>query len=160
MAYIVCEWLKRIKPNSTTLYDPRIKSKSVQPWGVRRNFSKGTTSKIGLSFSDCWRCNTNGGSQNALPLLPISLYWLNLNSQSFAWNVFYTLAIRNAFSFHKLSNIQFFEHFLQVSQFKNIQRPEQHERWKNRKLNTLTKMFQAMRSRTICWQDYRTTYWS
>jgi len=29
---------------------------------------------------------------------------------------------------------------------------------KNRKLDTLTKMFQAMRRRTICWQDYRTTY--
>jgi len=25
---------------------------------------------------------------------------------------------------------------------------------------TLEKLFQAMRSRTICWQDYRTAYWS
>jgi len=29
---------------------------------------------------------------------------------------------------------------------------------KTRKLDTLTKIFQAMRSRTICWQDYQTTY--
>jgi len=30
---------------------------------------------------------------------------------------------------------------------------------KTRKLDTLAKLFQAMRSRThICWQDYRTTY--
>jgi len=27
----------------------------------------------------------------------VSLCWLNLNSQSFVWNVFYTSAIRNAF---------------------------------------------------------------
>jgi len=27
-----------------------------------------------------------------------------------------------------------------------------------RKLVTLAKLFQAMRSRTICWQEYRTTY--
>jgi len=29
----------------------------------------------------------------------ISLCWLNLNSQSFVWNVFYTSAIRNTFIF-------------------------------------------------------------
>jgi len=31
---------------------------------------------------------------------------------------------------------------------------------KTRLLDTLAKLFQAMRSKTICWQDYRTTYWS
>jgi len=30
---------------------------------------------------------------------------------------------------------------------------------KIRKLDTLAKLSQAMRSRTICWQDYRTTYY-
>jgi len=29
---------------------------------------------------------------------------------------------------------------------------------KTKKLDTLAKLFQALRSRTICWQDYRTTY--
>jgi len=29
---------------------------------------------------------------------------------------------------------------------------------KTRKLDSLAKLFQAMRSTTICWQDYRTTY--
>jgi len=29
---------------------------------------------------------------------------------------------------------------------------------KTMKLVTLAKLFQAMRTRTICWQDYRTTY--
>ena len=48
------------------------------------------------------------------PFYPISLCWLNLNSQSFVWNVFYTSAIRNVFSFHKLPNIHFFENFLQI----------------------------------------------
>jgi len=31
---------------------------------------------------------------------------------------------------------------------------------KVRKLDTVAKLFQAMRSRTIRWQDYRTTYLS
>ena len=44
---------------------------------------------------------------------PFSLCWLNLNSQSFVWNVFYTSAIRNAVL--KLPNLHFFEHFLQIS---------------------------------------------
>jgi len=34
-----------------------------------RFFSRGETSPIWLSFSDCWRCNANGRSQNALPFL-------------------------------------------------------------------------------------------
>jgi len=34
LAFIVFEWLKRIETNSTTLYDPRIRSKSVHPWTV------------------------------------------------------------------------------------------------------------------------------
>jgi len=29
---------------------------------------------------------------------------------------------------------------------------------KTRKIETLAKLFQALRSRTICWQDYRTRY--
>jgi len=29
---------------------------------------------------------------------------------------------------------------------------------KNKKLETLVKLFQAMKRRTICWQDFRTTY--
>jgi len=32
MALIVFEWLKRIEPNSTTFYDPSIRSQSVHPW--------------------------------------------------------------------------------------------------------------------------------
>jgi len=54
-------------------------------------------------------------TQNALPFLSLRLCWLNLNSQSFVLNVFYTLAIRNAFSFHNCLTSIFFEHFLQAS---------------------------------------------
>ena len=32
LAFIVFEWLKRIEPNSTALYHPKIRSKSVHPW--------------------------------------------------------------------------------------------------------------------------------
>jgi len=33
------------------------------------------------------------------PFYPISLCWLNLNSQSFVWNIFCTSASRNAYLF-------------------------------------------------------------
>jgi len=35
--------------------------------------------------------------------------------KTFVRMVFHTSAIRNAFSFHELSNIHFCEHFLQIS---------------------------------------------
>jgi len=43
-----------------------------------------------------------------------SLCWLNLNSQSFVWNVFYTSAIRNVFRYTNYYT-HFFENFLQIS---------------------------------------------
>jgi len=141
LACIVFEWLKRIEPKSTTFNYPRISSKSMHPWASAEIFQRGATSKFCLSFSGCWRRNANGRSQNSLPYLyPISLCWLNLNSQYFVWNVFYNSAIRNAFSFHKLPNIHFFKHFLQISRILRIinQRPEQHERRKKNKKLTLS----------------------
>jgi len=54
--------------------------------------------------------------QTLNPFYPISLCWLNLESQfSIFCNVFYTSTIRNTFTFHKLPNIQFFERFLQYT---------------------------------------------
>jgi len=32
LAFIILEWLTRIEPKSTTLYDPWIRSKSLHPW--------------------------------------------------------------------------------------------------------------------------------
>jgi len=69
------------------------------------------------------------------------------------------LAIRNALSLHKLPKIQFFEHFLQLSH--NLRIINGHSNTtgrKTRKLDTFEKLIQAMKSRTICWKDYRTTY--
>jgi len=66
LAFIVFKWLKRIEANSTTLYDPRIRSKSVHPWAPVQIISWGATSKFCLSFSGCWQCNANERSQNAL----------------------------------------------------------------------------------------------
>jgi len=82
------------------------------------------------------------------PFYPSYLCWLNLVSQSFVWNVFYTSAIRSAFSFHKLPNIHFFEHFQQISDNLGIFNGQNNMSGaKTRKLNTLAKLFQAMRRR-------------
>jgi len=69
------------------------------------------------------------------------------------------LSTRNAFYFHKPSNIQFFEHFLEVSHNLRIINGQNNiSGEKNRTLDTLTKIFQALRSSAISWQDNRTTY--
>ena len=69
---------------------------------------------IGVSSSiiitvNCRRLNLNWTwtIHNCICGAHISLCWLNLTSQNLVWNVFYTLAIRNAFSLHKLHNIHF-----------------------------------------------------
>jgi len=58
-------------------------------------------------------------------------------------------------------NIYFSEHFVQMSHNLRIINGQTNINGeKTIKLDTLANLFQAMRSRTICWQDYRTTYWS
>jgi len=126
-ALTVFDWLKRIESieNGTTI---STMLKQSAPYfmtqeldrnqcihGRPQKIFQGATSKFFLSSSGCWRCNANGRSQNALPFYPISLCWLDLNSQSFVWNVFYTSSIRNAFSFNELPNIHLWEHYLQIS---------------------------------------------
>ena len=69
LACIVFEWLNRIEPKSTTLYYPRISSKSMHPWRSAESFPAGATSKFCLSLSGCWRSNANWRSQNSLPFL-------------------------------------------------------------------------------------------
>jgi len=58
--------------------------------------------------------------------LVISLCWFKLTSQCIVCHVFYTSAVRNDFSVHRLPNI----HFVVLSTSKSHfnQRPEQHER--------------------------------
>ena len=78
---------------------------------------------------------------------------VSLNSQSFVGNVFYTSAIRYAFSFHKLPNIHFFEHFLQISHYLRIINGQNNVSRAAKKQESYTlsqNCFQAMRSRSIC----------
>ena len=80
---------------------------------------------------------------------------------SFVWNGFYTSAIRNAFSFHKPPKIHFIEHFLQISHNVRIINDQNNMSGeKTRKLGTLAKLFQAVRSRSVYWQDYQTAFQS
>jgi len=111
-AIIVFEWLKRIEPSSTTLYDPRIRSKSVHSWASTETFPAQQRRNFAYylrTADDLMQMNVH---KTLYPLYRVSLCWLNLTSQSFVWNVFCTSDVRKAFSFHKLPNIHFFEHFL------------------------------------------------
>jgi len=47
------EWLKIIEPNSTALYEPRIRSISVHPWTLAEIFPEWATPKFCLSFTGC-----------------------------------------------------------------------------------------------------------
>ena len=105
------------------------------PWMFAGFFPGGATSKFCLSFSGCWRCNASGRSQNALPVLyPISLCWLDLNSQSFVW-IFFALRLSEMlFLFTNclisIFSSTFYKYVKRL--FKNNQQTEQHERWKNK----------------------------
>ena len=104
LEFIVFEWLQRVEPNSTTLYDRRIEI--CASMGVLRFFSRGGQHR---NFAYPFQVADDAMQMDVYKTLctfyPISLCWLNLNSQSFVWNVFYTSAIRNTFSFHKHLNI-------------------------------------------------------
>jgi len=50
LAFIVFVWLRRIAPNSTTLYDPRIRSKSEHPWVRAEIFPVGATRSFAYPF--------------------------------------------------------------------------------------------------------------
>ena len=59
---------------STVMCETKVISKVIwktytSSMGARRNFPEGETSTLCLSFSDCWRCNANGRSHNALRFL-------------------------------------------------------------------------------------------
>jgi len=82
---------------------------------VRRNFSRRQRRNFAYHFQVADSAMQMDVHKTLYTFYPISLYWLDINSQSFVWNVFYTSAIRNAFSLNKLPNIHFFEHYLQIS---------------------------------------------
>ena len=147
LAFIVFEWLRRVEANSTTLYDPRIRPKSAHPWTSAEIFPGWGSVEILLilyrlltmqckwTFTKCFSLFTSlicAGWTSILNRLSETFKCFFIN---YLISIFWTLSTNKSW-------------------FKNNQGPEQHERWKN----TLTKLFQAMRSRNICWQDHRTTY--
>jgi len=86
-----------------------------------------------LSLNWCWNIH------NCVCGAHISLCGLNFFFPNFVWNVFYTLAIRNAFSFHKLGKYPFFEHFLKIScNFKILSGQNISSDEKTQKLDTRT----------------------
>jgi len=59
--------------------------------GFRRNFSRGSaTSTFCLSVSGCWRCNSNGRSQNTLLFLhhEVNAPWKHALHLHIFWNLF------------------------------------------------------------------------
>jgi len=92
-------WFKRIQPNSITLYKPKNSIGISSSMGVRRNFSRG--SNVERNFAFLSQVADDAMQKDVYKTLcrfyPISLCWLNLDSQYFVWNVFHTSAIRNAF---------------------------------------------------------------
>jgi len=100
LAFIVFEWLKKFEPNSTALYDPKIRSKSLHPVDVSRNFSRvGQRPNFAYPLQVTDDAMQMDVHKTLYPFYPISLCWLNLNSQSVVWNIFCTSASRNAFLF-------------------------------------------------------------
>jgi len=128
--------------------------------GHQQTFFQGeATSKFCLSFSGCWRWNANGPSQNALPFLPHYSVLIESQFSIFCLKCFLHFGYQKRFSFYKLPNSHFFEHFLRISHnLRIINGQNSMSAGKTGKLDTLAKLFQAMRNRTTCWQEYRTTY--
>ena len=90
----------------------------------------------------------------------IRLCWLNrTHFGNILSELFSTLRVSQMLFFHKLSNIHFWEHFLQLSHnliIVNDQISISGEKpWK---LDTLAKLFQTMRNGSVPWHDYWTIY--
>jgi len=104
LEFTVFEWFERIEPNSITLYDPRIRSKSVHPWASAKFFQGGKNLILFRLLT--MQCKWTFTKRFTVSTSLICAEWtsiLNLLSK----NVFSTPAIRNAISFHKLPNINF-----------------------------------------------------
>jgi len=141
---------------------PRRHLTSLRSWsmGVRRNFSRGGNAEILLILfrlltMQCKWTFTKRFTRSA-PL--VCAGWtsiLNLLSELFS-----ALPLSEMLFLFINCLISIFEHFLQLSHnIRIINRQKNMSGEKAKKLDTLVKLFQAMRSRTI-WQGCRTTYWS
>ena len=101
LAFIVFEWLKRIQPDSTTLYDPRIRSKSQCIHGrPRKVFPRGGQRRnFACPFQVADDAMQTDVHKTLYPFYPISLCWLNLNYQSFMWKCFLHFDYQKCFFF-------------------------------------------------------------
>jgi len=159
LAFIVFEWLKRFEPNNTTLHDLRIRSKSVHSWASAEVFSEGDNVEILLILyrlltMQCKWMFTKRFTVSIQLVCTGRTSILNLLSEMFS-----TLRLSEMlFLFTNCLMSIFFRHFLQImNNLRVINRPKNISGEKTRKFDTLAKPFQAMRSRTICWEDYRIT---
>jgi len=91
LAFKVLSDLKRIEPNSTTLYDRRIEI--CASMGVLRFFSRGGQHRnFAYPFQVADDAVQMDVHKTLCPFYPISLRWLNLNSQSLS-EMFSTLRL-------------------------------------------------------------------
>jgi len=118
--------LKELNQTAPRICDPWIRSKSVHPWASAEIFPMGQRRILLILYRLLtMQCKWNERSQNALPFLPqlVCAGWISI------LNLFYTSAIRNAFSFY------FGALSTNKSSFKNNHRLlEEHEGWKNKKV--------------------------
>jgi len=73
----------RIELNSTMIYDPRLRSKSVHPWASAEILSVGQRRNFAYSLQVADDAMQMDVYKTLYPLYPINLCWLNLSSQSF-----------------------------------------------------------------------------
>jgi len=152
------KWLWRIEPNSTKLFDPRIKSKPMHPWAFAENFPRGQRRNFAYPFQVADDAMWMDVHKTLYPFNPINVCWLNLILNRLH-DMFSTLRLSEMLFLFINCLISIFEHFLQISHNLRIINGQNNMSGEiTRKSDTLVKLFQAMRSRTICWQDYRTTY--
>ena len=81
-AFIGSAWLERIETNSTTLYDPRIRSKPVHPWASAEIFPERKCRNFTYPFKVAEDAEQIYVHKMFYPFYPISLCWWNLSSQS------------------------------------------------------------------------------
>jgi len=140
LAFIAFEWLN--ESNSTTLCDPRNRSKSMDSWAFTEIFPGGQRWTSSYPFQVADDVIQMGVHKTLYPFYLINLCWLNLNSQSFVWNVFCTSAISEMLFIFIKCLISIFEHSLQRKHnlwITNDQNNMSGE--KTRKLDTLSKLF-------------------
>ena len=145
MDYIVFEWQKNWTKQHHALW-PKNMIKISASMGARRNISRGQRRNFAYPFQIADEAMQTFTKRFAFSTSLVCASWIS--SLIFCLKCFYTSAIRNAFSFHKLPNVHFFEHYLQISHnLKTINRQNSMSGEKTRKLHTIAKRFQAMRSR-------------